>query len=214
MQQHSRCSIHHSHRSYSHRSYSHRYLRQPHACAAVTGHAPSAALPSSLPLGVRPLVHAKMEATELVPVGLPFWSLRQWRVTVPAAGGQGRAAGGQGPVSACMLVLWCRRWECWAASAAAAVDAGVMQTGLHTQQLSCRAARRPQCAAYVQLGRSTAQADRGPSTCTAAAAPPSCHQASPARWSSGPASRSPAPRYRSARRCRSSCTPTQSRRWT
>ena len=43
-----------------------------------------AVLLSSLALNARPRVQAKMLATGLVLVGLPFWYCRQCRVTVPA----------------------------------------------------------------------------------------------------------------------------------
>jgi len=45
----------------------------------------SSALPSSLARKPRPLVQAKMEATGLVEVGLPFWYCLQCLVTVPAS---------------------------------------------------------------------------------------------------------------------------------
>jgi hypothetical protein len=52
-------------------------------------------------LWARPRVHAKMLATGLVLVGLPFWCSRQWRVTVPGGrrGAGGRRAGGGGHAS-------------------------------------------------------------------------------------------------------------------
>lgn len=67
----------------------------PHPAPSHTrpaAHAPS--LRSSLARCASPRVHAKMLATGLVDVGLPFWNSRQWRVTVPAVG-KARQGGGQ-----------------------------------------------------------------------------------------------------------------------
>jgi hypothetical protein len=55
-------------------------------------------------LCARPRVHAKMLATGLVLVGLPFWCSRQWRVTVPARQQQQQQPYSQGAV---LVVLAC-----------------------------------------------------------------------------------------------------------
>ena len=56
------------------------------ACSSCSQNLASWWLSSSFALKASPLVQAKIDATGLVDVGLPFWYCLQWRVTVPENG--------------------------------------------------------------------------------------------------------------------------------